>query len=253
MGEHRAHDPEGIIGPRPRPVLWQGGELEDVLSSLKGGGELDASIGPGGDADHGASIDRRRQDGATVVIEVRAHEIDPAWSEEDPRRPYFGMAHPELCNHLGHQLFREPGQCAHTCVSHESTIPRGDLIAKGLLLLPPLVGASYGFGMLRRLATSLFLPAVLCLFSACSSVTFERTSQSAGTFVSTGVAFTFFSIDIPKSAINIARENASDANLSNMEVSEAVVTPHLGWFDWMLDIIGIRRARIEGTWGFQDA
>ena len=107
--------------------------------------------------------------------------------------------------------------------------------------------------MLRRLATALLIPALLCVTPSCSSVKFERTSESAGTFVSTGVAFTLFSIDIPKSALNIARENASDANLSNMEVSEAVVTPYLGWFDWVLDIIGIRRARIEGTWGFQDA
>jgi hypothetical protein len=107
--------------------------------------------------------------------------------------------------------------------------------------------------MLRRLATVLLVPALLCVASGCSSVKFERTSEGAGTFVSTGVALTLFSIDIPKSALNIARENASDANLSNMEVSEAVVTPHFGWFDWVLDIIGIRRARIEGTWGFQDA
>ncbi len=105
--------------------------------------------------------------------------------------------------------------------------------------------------MHRRLSTALLVPALLCVASGCSSLQFERTSESAGTFVSTGVAFTLFSIDIPKSAINIARENASDANRPNMEVSEAVVTPHLGWFDWLLDIVGIRRARIEGTWGFQ--
>ena len=106
--------------------------------------------------------------------------------------------------------------------------------------------------MLRRLPTALLVSALLCAASSCSSLNFERTSESAGTFVSTGIAFTFFSIDIPKSAINIARENASDANLTNMEVSEAVITPYLGWFDWLLDIIGIRRARIEGTWGFKD-
>ena len=107
--------------------------------------------------------------------------------------------------------------------------------------------------MLRSLATIILVPALLCLTAGCSSLKFERTSESAGTFVSKGVALTLFSIDIPKSAINIARENASDANLPNMEVSEAVVTPYLGWFDWLLDIVGIRRARIEGTWGFQDA
>jgi hypothetical protein len=136
---------------------------------------------------------------------------------------------------------------------HVSTIPLDDLFAKRLLFLPPLGGWSYGLRMLRRLSIALLVPALLCSASGCSSVKFERTSESAGTFVSTGVALTLFSIDIPKSALNIARENASDANLSNMEVSEAVVTPHLGWFDWLLDIVGIRRARIEGTWGFQDA
>ena len=108
--------------------------------------------------------------------------------------------------------------------------------------------------MLRRLASALLVPALLCAAPGCSSLKFERAANNnnAGTFVSTGVAFTLFSIDIPKSALNIARENASDANMPNMEVSEAVVTPYLWWFDWLLDIVGIRRARIEGTWGFQD-
>jgi hypothetical protein len=109
--------------------------------------------------------------------------------------------------------------------------------------------------MLRRLASALLVPALLLGAPACSSVTFERSTNNsnAGTFLSTGVALTLFSIDIPKSALNIARENASDANRPNMEVTEAVVTPHLGWFDWLLDIVGIRYARIEGTWGFKDA
>ena len=25
--------------------------------------------------------------------------------------------------------------------------------------------------------------------------------------------------------------------------------PHLGWFDWILDFVGIRYAYIAGTWG----
>ena len=107
--------------------------------------------------------------------------------------------------------------------------------------------------MQRRLAPTVLVLVLLCLTAGCSSLKFERSSESAGTFVSKGVALTLFSIDIPKSALNIARENASDANLPNMEVSEAVVTPYLGWFDWLLDIVGIRRARIEGTWGFQNS
>ena len=28
------------------------------------------------------------------------------------------------------------------------------------------------------------------------------------------------------------------------------MTPYLGPFDWLLDIVGIRYARISGTWGF---
>lgn len=92
--------------------------------------------------------------------------------------------------------------------------------------------------------------ALLCLAASCASVTFERTSETSGTFESSGLAFTLLSIDIPKSALNIARENAADANLPNMEVQEARVRPYLGWGDWLLDIIGIRKAYIRGTWGF---
>lgn len=94
------------------------------------------------------------------------------------------------------------------------------------------------------------LALALALVPGCASVRFERTSETSGTFRSTGLAFTLLSIDIPKSALNIARENAADANLPNMEVEEARVRPHLGWFDWLFDIIGVRRAHIRGTWGF---
>ena len=48
----------------------------------------------------------------------------------------------------------------------------------------------------------------------------------------------------------IARENASDANLANMVVQETTVFPYLGPFDFLFDIIGIRFARVTGTWGF---
>lgn len=163
------------------------------------------------------------------------------------------MPDTELGDHLHHQILGKAWGSFSARFGHECTIPRDALRAKNLLFLPPPGCRSYGLRMLRRLATALLVPILLCAATSCSSVKFERTSESAGTFVSTGVAFTLFSIDIPKSAINIARENASDANLSNMEVSEAVVTPHLGWFDWLLDIVGIRRARIEGTWGFRDS
>jgi hypothetical protein len=38
-----------------------------------------------------------------------------------------------------------------------------------------------------------------------------------------------------------------------MQVTSSSVTPDLGWWDWLVDIIGIRWARIEGTWGFSGA
>ncbi len=103
--------------------------------------------------------------------------------------------------------------------------------------------------MAGRLATPI-AALVLALVSSCASIRFERTSETSGTFESSGRALTLFSIDLPKSALNIARENAADANLPNMEVHEARVRPHLGGFDWLLDIIGFRWAYVRGTWGF---
>lgn len=89
--------------------------------------------------------------------------------------------------------------------------------------------------------------------SACASIEFTRETQTSGRFVSKGVAFTIGSIDIPRPAILIARDNAVDARLTNMQVTSSTVTPNLGWWDWLIDIIGIRWARIEGTWGFSGA
>lgn len=163
------------------------------------------------------------------------------------------MVSPETTQHLCDQLPWDQGSRSLSRISHDSTIHTCTLYSKHRLPLPPSALDSYRLNMLRRLAPTVLVPVLLCLTAGCSSLKFERSSESAGTFVSKGVALTLFSIDIPKSALNIARENASDANLPNMEVSEAVVTPYLGWFDWLLDIVGIRRARIEGTWGFQNS
>lgn len=103
----------------------------------------------------------------------------------------------------------------------------------------------------RPLAVRLFTGALLAVsLSACASVKFERDTMTSGTFTSTGVAFTFLSIDMPKQAIDIARENVSDARQPNTEITEAGVWPYLGWFDWALDIIGVRWAKVSGTWGF---
>jgi hypothetical protein len=95
------------------------------------------------------------------------------------------------------------------------------------------------------------IPALALAISlgACASLSIDHKTQSSGTFRSTGWALTILSFDIPRSALAIARENASDARMTNVEVSEAKVVPFLGYFDWLLDIIGIRYASVEGTWG----
>ncbi len=98
----------------------------------------------------------------------------------------------------------------------------------------------------------LLLAALLVAGTAsCASVSFERETLTSGTFESTGLAFTILSIDLPKSAIDIARENASDARQPNTQITEAKVIPYLGWFDWLLDIVGVRYAKVSGTWGFE--
>lgn len=48
----------------------------------------------------------------------------------------------------------------------------------------------------------------------------------------------------------MARENASDSNLPNLVVTDSSQVPYLGRFDWILDIISFRWARVEGTWGY---
>lgn len=88
---------------------------------------------------------------------------------------------------------------------------------------------------------------------ACASVRFDRRTETSGTFESTGWAFTIGKIDLPGPALQIAYENASDSNLANMRVEQTVITPDWGYWNWILDIISVRRARIRGTWGFDAA
>lgn len=99
-------------------------------------------------------------------------------------------------------------------------------------------------------ARYLILPVLLTSLSACANLAFKRDTETSGTFSSSGVAFTIFAVDIPKGALQIARENASDANMANMVVEEVRVFPYFGPLDWLLDIISVRYASITGTWGF---
>lgn len=91
---------------------------------------------------------------------------------------------------------------------------------------------------------------MLLALSSCGSLSVKRRTETSGTFHSSGWAFTIFSVDIPKGALQIARENASDTNLANLTVEDVLVIPYLGSFDWLLDIISVRYARVSGTWGF---
>jgi len=98
-------------------------------------------------------------------------------------------------------------------------------------------------------------PALACALAlalssaSCSSLSFERETRTSGTFRSSGVAVTLLSWDLPNSALNIARENAADARVANLRIERTRVFPDLGPVDWLLDIVGVRYARISGTWG----
>lgn len=102
---------------------------------------------------------------------------------------------------------------------------------------------------LRALVLAVTFVAATTL-SGCGSLSHAKTTETSGTFRSTGFAFTIFSIDLPKGAQLIARENASDANLANMEITSTVTFPYLGPLDWILDIISFRWSKVEGTWGY---
>jgi hypothetical protein len=104
----------------------------------------------------------------------------------------------------------------------------------------------------RRRLLARCAPLVLSatLVPACASLEFRRSTQTSGTFRSSGWAVTLISVDIPKTAEQIARENASDSKLANLQITDIFLVPYLGPFDWLLDIFSIRYCRIDGTWGF---
>ncbi|MCA9002142.1 MAG: hypothetical protein KDB61_09475 [Planctomycetes bacterium] len=111
--------------------------------------------------------------------------------------------------------------------------------------------------MLRRSfrAQAAHLGLAVCFLLAlwmpsCASVSLDRQTQTAGTYKSVGWSVTLFTIDMPSSALDIARENAADFHLANTTETYAKVTPDWGWFNWVLDIVSVRKATVKGTWGF---
>jgi hypothetical protein len=87
---------------------------------------------------------------------------------------------------------------------------------------------------------------------ACTSLSIERDTLTSGTFRSRAWSFTILSWDLPKAALDTARENASDTRLLNLQVKDVDVTPDWGWWNWVLDILSVRVATIRGTWGFSE-
>jgi len=106
-------------------------------------------------------------------------------------------------------------------------------------------------GLVRSRPRTALLASLLALaLWGCTSLEIERSSLTSGTFRSRAWAFTILSWDLPKAALDTARENASDTRLLNMQVEEVNLTPDWGWWSWLLDILSVRVATISGTWGF---
>ena len=47
----------------------------------------------------------------------------------------------------------------------------------------------------------------------------------------------------------VCYENIADASLPNTHATKVSRTDW-GWFDWLLEIISVRSARVKGTWGY---
>ena len=86
--------------------------------------------------------------------------------------------------------------------------------------------------------------------SSCASLDVTRDTETSGSFRSSGRSFTFLSWDMPRPAAQIAHSNVADTGLPNIEVTKASVTDW-GWFDWILEIVGVRSAKVRGTWGYR--
>lgn len=107
--------------------------------------------------------------------------------------------------------------------------------------------------MRRSLAVRAVAALALVLLCSCGSLAIERDTETSGTFEAKGFAVTILSWDLPSGASQIAHQNASDARLTNVTITEDSTVPNLGWFDWIFDIIGMRWSTVKGTWGFPPA
>ena len=99
-----------------------------------------------------------------------------------------------------------------------------------------------------RTSSKLAALALLLVSASCASVSVRGKDAEHGTFRSTATTFTFFSYDFPGPALTIARANAADTHRPGLIVEHESVFPYLWKLDWLLDIIGVRYAVVEGTW-----
>jgi hypothetical protein len=102
----------------------------------------------------------------------------------------------------------------------------------------------------RRIARAALLALALAGAASCASIEVTRSTQTSGHFESKATSFMILWLDLPREAFDVARDNAADARLSNVRVTDAYVRPHFGWFDWIYQILGVRWATVRGTWGF---
>lgn len=88
--------------------------------------------------------------------------------------------------------------------------------------------------------------------SSCASLDVEPNDRDTGAFHSSAVTFTFLGRDFPQSALLLARANAADSQLPTLIVTEERVFPYFWRFDFLLDVISVRWARVAGTYGPAD-
>lgn len=94
------------------------------------------------------------------------------------------------------------------------------------------------------------------LTTACISADFQvnRETETSGRFDSTARSWTILSWDFPKDAELIARENISDARLTNVRIEAIDRRPDwIWWLAWIPELLWSPSCRITGTWGFPPA
>ncbi|MEM8711056.1 MAG: hypothetical protein AAGG01_08895 [Planctomycetota bacterium] len=115
--------------------------------------------------------------------------------------------------------------------------------------MAPVSTAAPRMAPARRAASLMLLTLVPLVASSCASLSVKRDTETSGTFNSSARSFTLLSYAFPRPAIQVAHENIADASLPNTQATRVTETDW-GWFDWILEIISIRSARVKGTWGF---